>query len=302
MTRNALNKAAVAGFTSWRNATRSLDQIRKIVNHICKPPCQHELYAAWYRGGATDLKESTTSKTLQLHSTKESSYGLCFKVSPMATFSGADRREGYQALVTQLYHAKDIGRGSELAAKLTKFVNDSYRGSNTYDPERWNIDEEKPRFETDYEIHDTLGEHGLFAVAYDGDEPVASAGTAPWKGDFEGIGKEEGGWEIKTVTVKVPYMKKGLATKCIKVLQDYLLENMGEEVHNKGVEERTLKFWLQTAECVNGEYWRRRGWRDIRAYQKPIGFWSSRTGFRLLVMVKELGLDGKSAWRLERQS
>jgi hypothetical protein len=216
----------------------------------------------------------------------------------MTTFTATENDTPSQALATRLYHAKDIVRGSELAASLTKFVNDSYGNSNTYDPERWNVDEEKCRFETDDEIHDTLGEDGLFVVAYDGDEPVASASTALWKGDFEGIGKEEGGWEIKTVTVRVRYMKQGLATRCIKVLQDHLIGKMREEVPNGNKEAKKLKLWLQTAECVNGEYWRRRGWRDARGYEKPVGYWASKTGFRLLVMMKEVSLEGEAKQQL----
>lgn len=195
------------------------------------------------------------------------------------------------SLVPRLYHAEEIRPKSELTTTLTKFVNEGFKAANVYSADKWDLSGD--RLENDNEIPEMLGTEGLFAAIYDGDVIVASAGAIPWICDLNGFSEPgETGWEIKTVTVKVGYMKQGLAGKCIGILQDYLIEKekgRRKSTGKKGLPK--LKLWIQTAEFVNGEYWRRRGWKDARVYDKPKGFWGSKTGFRLLILVKEVDID-----------
>jgi hypothetical protein len=196
-------------------------------------------------------------------------------------------REG---LVTRIYYAADVKPGSALALTLTDFVNESFKAVNIYDPDKWDLSCE--RLNSPDEIHEMLGVDGLLVVLYDGNLPIASAGAIPWRGDVDGFTESgETGWEIKTVTVRIGYLKHGLAGLCIEALQEKILENDKslENSKNDG-ENGKLCLWVQAAEAEVGDYWKRRGWSVVRAYDMPVGFWVSKTGFRMLVMIKWVDL------------
>ncbi|KAF2708003.1 hypothetical protein K504DRAFT_297023 [Pleomassaria siparia CBS 279.74] len=194
-------------------------------------------------------------------------------------------------LSERLYHASDILSSPTLAASLTAFVNQGFKSAGTYDPTRWDLINSM-RFKRTNEINELLGTEGLFAVLYDGKVPVACAAAVPWAKEYQGCrlpGEE--GWEIKTVCVDAKWVKRGLASRSINILRDYLVEQERAKLALDGAQEagnKKLKFWLEVAECVNGEYWRRRGYKELRGYDRPAGLWSSLTGFRLLVMVKDI--------------
>lgn len=176
-----------------------------------------------------------------------------------------------------------------LTQSLADFINEGFKFATEEDRKKYDFSEE--RLQDANELLDVLGDDGLLAVSYKGNLPIACAGVSRWKGDLEGgsVGKNERGWEIKTVTVRREYMKQGLAGKCINALQEKLLKQ-SKELSENGA----LHLWIQTAEDVNGDYWRRRGWNDVRAYEEPVGFWGSYLGFRLLILVKEIrNLDHK---------
>lgn len=134
-------------------------------------------------------------------------------------------------------------------------------------------------------FHAQLGEQGLIAVIYDPDNnsiPIACAAACPWDGGFDGghsPDELDGGWEIKIVTTKEGWMGKGLAGKCVDVL-------CGEVVRSKQVGDWRPKFWIQTVECVNGAFWRSKGWVNVRGMDHPAGWFGSKVGYRLMVMSK----------------
>ena len=191
--------------------------------------------------------------------------------------------------ITRLYKASDIQPSSALATTLVNFVNECYKVEVDNEAER--CDMSGNRFERPEEVHDMLGTEGLFAVTWCSEEVVACAAVVPLLGDYEGCrfrdGGKETGWEVKTVAVKMGYMKQGLAGRCIAVLQKHILKQQRtDSVAETG--KKTSRLWIQTAEDVNGAYWRRRGWLDVRSYEKPPGFWGSYYGFRLLILAKEI--------------
>lgn len=155
------------------------------------------------------------------------------------------------------------------------------------------------RFSSPTAIHDTLGADGIFAVTYADDLPVACASVSRWNGDMEGRGEEAGeeGWEIKTVTTRMGWMKKGLAGRCIAELTEELVRQERERGRNgngEGEEDgrRKLRLWIHVVDELNWEYWRRRGWEYVRGYERPAGEMGSKHGFRLLVAFKEVDIDG----------
>ncbi|KAH7120903.1 hypothetical protein B0J11DRAFT_407372, partial [Dendryphion nanum] len=148
---------------------------------------------------------------------------------------------------------------------------------------RWDMSDD--RLNDGDDLLDTIGDKGVLAVLYDKDEPIASAAVASWKGDMESgsVGRNETGWEVKLVTVKIGYMKQGLAGRCINALEEHLLTQQKETLGDG-----PLRLWIQTVDDVNGDYWRRRGWKNVRSFEKPVGYWGSYHGFHLMILLKEL--------------
>ncbi|KAF1952969.1 hypothetical protein CC80DRAFT_495077 [Byssothecium circinans] len=211
-------------------------------------------------------------------------------------------------LVTKVHKSSALRADADLAARISTFVNIGYRDREVYLLSQWV--ELTDRFETREAIFDAVGSEGMFAVVWNmpsrGEgkeeeqekegkaEAVACACISPWTGDLgpERAGAEDGGWEIKTVTTKEGWKKMGLAGLCVQALIDEVIEIERRNVRERGeeVEGTRVKLWVHAVEEVNGEYWRRRGWRFVRAYERPAGEWASRFGFVLGVFGKEVDL------------
>lgn len=189
-------------------------------------------------------------------------------------------------LQTYVYHAHDLLANTPLAAQLMAFVNAGYDNHTIYPQTHW--ERTATRFSDVSELHSALGPTGLLATACIDGTPVASASAARWSGDMDGVGGAgEEGWEIKAVTTKAGFEKRGLAGRCIAALTEEIARGRREEVGGGRV-----RLWVHAVEEVNGGYWRRRGWREVRGFERPVGYWGSRFGFRLVVMVKEVDVEG----------
>jgi hypothetical protein len=170
------------------------------------------------------------------------------------------------------------------------FVNVGYTDPAIYQPTQWT--EVEDRFKTAQALYDALGLQGLVAVVFTGKdeaEPVACACTSPWKGDLyptelnvmDSGAPQEVGWEFKGVVTKSGWNKMGLVGRCIDVLTKEIARRQNEA---------SIRLWIHTVEEVNGEYWRRRGFEEVRRHQMPAGHWYSRSGFQLVVMFKDVDL------------
>jgi hypothetical protein len=194
----------------------------------------------------------------------------------------------------RIHHASAIRADSTLAASLTAFVNEGYKYMTPANKERWEPDL-SDRLSTDGSIHQALGDDGLFAVVYDPDtqRPVTCAATKKWTADLEGYAEEgEIGWEIKMVTTHIDWMKRGLAGQCVDALIDELARQ--EKLRCKGgtrTSHEPLNIWIQAVECLNGPFWLKKGGKLVRSYNKPIGHWGSKHGYRLLVLLREINVD-----------
>ncbi|KAH7082858.1 hypothetical protein BKA63DRAFT_138953 [Paraphoma chrysanthemicola] len=128
---------------------------------------------------------------------------------------------------------------------------------------------------------------------------IACAAALPWKGGWnkEGAGTEEG-WEIKAVCVAgdEKYLRKGLAVQVMQVLEDELVKNAKAQLRAvaKGegsVEEArrdSVALWILAAECLNGAYWRKRGYEELRRSTEGNGTWACKTSFELVVFRKQV--------------
>ncbi|KAF2630837.1 hypothetical protein BU25DRAFT_408114 [Macroventuria anomochaeta] len=165
-------------------------------------------------------------------------------------------------LTPRIHHASDIRADSNLAASLTAFVNKGYRYMSPANKERWEHDL-SDRLSSPDSIHQALGDDGLFAVVNDPatQRPVACAATKRWKADLKGFAEaRETGWEIKTVTTHIGWMKRGLAGYCV----DALIDELARQERLKRGDETTashepLNIWIQAVECLNGAFWMKRG-------------------------------------------
>ena len=191
-----------------------------------------------------------------------------------------------------IHHASSICTDPALERTIRDFVNEGYRYIAPKDASRWDPDPED-RLANAESLNEELGEHGFFAVLYDPNDssiPIACAATTPWKGDMEGRGKGEEGWEIKTVTSGAQWMGAGCAGRCIDAVVCEIRRQERKKRQNEGCrekEESTFNVWIQTAECVNGAYWNKKGWREVRGYEKPVGHWGSREGYRLAILLQQ---------------
>jgi len=115
---------------------------------------------------------------------------------------------------------------------------------------------------------------------------VACAAAVPWKGGWmkECAGREEG-WEIKALAVDggAEYLKKGLAVQVMGALEEYLVKE-AKKREEKGV----LSLWILAAECINGHYWRRRGYKEVRRSTEGDMTWGCQTVFDLVVFKREV--------------
>jgi GNAT superfamily N-acetyltransferase len=188
----------------------------------------------------------------------------------------------------RLHHASIIRADSSLANTITTFVNQGYRYFSPKNALRWNPGN-SDRLTTADSIHQVLGNEGLFAVVYHPDDkitPIACAATKQWTGDYGGYVEATGdGWEILTVTTRVEWMRRGLARRCVDALVENLI--MQARSDEKRDSNAKLRIWVHAVEDLNGAYWKKQGWVEVRSYDKPAGEWGSKLGYRLLVLLQE---------------
>jgi GNAT superfamily N-acetyltransferase len=201
--------------------------------------------------------------------------------------NGLDRASDAQ-FQPRLHHASTIRADSGLASRITTFVNEGYRYSSPESELRWSRVHPDRLPDAD-SIHQLLGDDGLFAVIYhphDKSTPIACAAAKPWTGDHGGyVETTVGGWEILTVTTNVEWMRRGLARRCVDALvEDLVKQRRSNEKRDSNAK---LRVWVHTVEDLNGTYWKKQGWVEVRAYDRPVGEWGSKLGYRLLVLLQE---------------
>lgn len=120
-------------------------------------------------------------------------------------------------------------------------------------------------------------------------EIVACAAAVPWKGGWHREGSSaEDGWEIKTVCVHEGYVGRGLASQLVQFLGDYLCTHACvKEGDDGGKGKGKMTLWLLVADDLNGAYWRRRGWQEVRRRTEGKGVWGCKGEFDMVVLRRE---------------
>ncbi|KAF2751571.1 hypothetical protein M011DRAFT_483461 [Sporormia fimetaria CBS 119925] len=117
---------------------------------------------------------------------------------------------------------------------------------------------------------------------------IACAAIVPWTGGsseptvYADPSAQESGWEIKAVCVDASprYAKTGLAVRMTEFLTKWARE---KSVNGK------VEIWIITGEIMQGDYWRRRGFGEVRrAWAKP-GVWGAHERFEMVVLRKVVG-------------
>jgi hypothetical protein len=188
-----------------------------------------------------------------------------------------------------------------LATQITSLVNDAFARSQKSDPEKWGETPEI-RFQDNGSYFDMLGDEGIVAMIFDKNtrdrKVVAVAAALPWKGGWnkEGAGVEEG-WEIKAVAVDgdARYLRQGLAVQLCSFLEKELIissKKSGVSTTGRPFDHRDqLTFWILAAECINGAYWRKKGYELVRkdVYEAPT--WGVLTRFEMVVLRKVMPFE-----------
>lgn len=220
-----------------------------------------------------------------------------------------------------LSRPSDFRANSELRQNVIDLVNAAFHRSKATDPQRWS--NETLRFPDEEMFFGMLGSEGAMALVFDevvaangaqvegvrmeGERKVvACAALVPWKGGWhaEGAGKEEG-WEMKIVCVHSGegYLKRGLATQVTRKLEQWIIEKEKTRMRSIGNSEGgvknegngkgngKVKLWILAAECLNGDYWRRKGYVEVRRKTEGAGTWSCKTSFEMVVFRKEIEFD-----------
>jgi hypothetical protein len=188
-----------------------------------------------------------------------------------------------------------------LTTKVTSLVNDAFARAQKSDPEKWGENPEI-RFPDNDSYFDMLGDEGIAALIYDDNtkdrKVVAVAAALPWKGGWskEGAGVEEG-WEIKAVAVDgdARYLRQGLAVQLYSFLEKSLItisKKAGVSTTGRPFNQKDqLPFWILAAECINGAYWRKKGYELVRkdVYEAPT--WGVLTSFEMIVLRKVIPFE-----------
>jgi GNAT superfamily N-acetyltransferase len=192
-----------------------------------------------------------------------------------------------------LYYASAIRAAPALASTLTTFVNEGYRYLSPASAQNWATVYDGDRLVNPDSIHQVLGDDGRLAVVYhpdDGVTPVACAAAQRWRHDLEGyVAAGEDGWEILMVTTHVDFMRRGLAGRCVDALIGDLVRQTRDDGKRNG--QGKLQVWVHAVEDLNGAYWRKKGWVEVRSYTRPAGHWGSKNGYCLLVLLQEFNVD-----------
>ncbi|OSS44029.1 hypothetical protein B5807_11338 [Epicoccum nigrum] len=188
-----------------------------------------------------------------------------------------------------------------LTTQITSLVNDAFARSKKADPQKWGENPEI-RFPDNDSYFSMLGDEGIVAMIFDENtkdrKVVAVAGAIPWQGGWkkEGAGFEEG-WEIKAVAVDgdARYFRQGLAVQLYSFLEKVLIsmsKKLGVSTTGRPFnQEDQLPFWILAAECINGAYWRRRGYEFVRkdVYEAPT--WGVLTSVEIVALRKVLPFE-----------
>ena len=188
-----------------------------------------------------------------------------------------------------------------LTTKIASLVNDAFARSQKSDPEKWGENPEI-RFLDNDSYFDMLGDEGIVAMIFDDNtkdrKVVAVAAALLWKGGWkkEGAGIEEG-WEIKAVAVDgdARYLRQGLAVQLCSFLEKELIissKKSGVSTTGRPFDHRDqLTFWILAAECINGAYWRKKGYELVRkdVYEAPT--WGVLTSFEMVVLRKVIPFE-----------
>lgn len=200
-----------------------------------------------------------------------------------------------------LYTPSDLRADPALVTEITDLINDAFYRSKLQDPVKWRQARGR-RFPTHDLYFEMLGQDGVVVAIFDKDDRkrkvVAVAAAVPWAGGWkqEGAGSEDG-WEIKAVAVdgSEQYLRRGLAVQMYTFLEQYLVaetKKSGRSTTGRRMTEKDcLTFWILAAECINGAYWRKRGYELVRKdiYGPPT--WGCQTEFEMIVLKKDVPLD-----------
>lgn len=199
-----------------------------------------------------------------------------------------------------LYTTQDLKQDPLLVTRIIHLINDAFTRSKKSDPVKWG---EKPRIRfTDIDTYfEMLGSDGTVAAIFDNNAGerrlVAVAAAVPWQGGWtkEGAGTEEG-WEIKAVAVDgdARYLRKGLAVQLYNSLEERLFM-LAEKLQNPTTQRKSeskdqLTLWILAAECINGLYWRKRGFEIVRRNTAEAPTWGVLTKFEMIVLQKHIPL------------
>jgi hypothetical protein len=214
----------------------------------------------------------------------------------------------------KLFTPSDLQPRPGLVSAITALINDAFARSKIPDPEKWGETPQK-RFTGNESYFELLGSMGIVAVIFDSSADDAAAGetgglgssnegkavavaaAVPWQGGWlkEGAGTEDG-WEIKAIAVDggEKYLRKGLSMRLLAALEEKLVQRTREEEPTR--EELTL--WILMAECINGVYWRKRGYREVRRATCDEGVWGCTASFEMVVLRRDVPV--RAADRAER--
>ncbi|KAF2737492.1 hypothetical protein EJ04DRAFT_461305 [Polyplosphaeria fusca] len=209
--------------------------------------------------------------------------------------------------------------------KIRHLANHAFVRPKSRFPDQWHC-VPGTRFPDTESLFRMLGAHGIMCIVVDtaarcsdaaggadgagfrleeGDRVAGIAAVVPWIGVADGVWpeeqveaakREERGWEVKSVCVEGDgrYAKMGIAVRMMGELEGWVVERererkrvdvLGREDGGGGKE--VARFWIQAAEILNGVYWRKRGYREVRRAEVR-GIWTCKTSFELVVFVKEV--------------
>ncbi|KAL5379201.1 hypothetical protein DPSP01_008650 [Paraphaeosphaeria sporulosa] len=196
-----------------------------------------------------------------------------------------------------LFTPEDLESRPALLDDITGLINDAFTRSKLSEPEKWEGAHRKrfPNHETYLEM---LGDEGVVTAIFDDSKIVAVAAAVPWKGGWKKEGADvEDGWEIKAVAVhgNAKYLHRGLAVQLYTSSEQCLVHKEREKLLTTKDVGSTItghvSLWILAAECINGAYWRKRGYREVRRDTCGPGTWGCLTSFEMVVLQKELTFD-----------
>lgn len=216
----------------------------------------------------------------------------------------------------------DLTSNIELTSHIAALVNAAFVRAHSRNPEKWDVLVQ--RFPTTQHLLDTVGTSGVVAVILDESrtedtsikaqdetgvtrkgEIIACAIALPWSGGWENEGAAtETGWEYKAVCVDgdARYLKKGVAARILQALDDCLVlkekerlrkctaDARGQESESDTSKKALLNLWVLTADCLNGDYWRKKGYTEVRR-KTWSGLWHCKTSFDLLVLRRDVEFE-----------